>query len=362
MNTLQNERQIQTVCLLILTAIAVGAALYYLRPVLIPFVLAIFFTFCLSPVIDLQMRYLRIPRWLAFLSTLLLGVLILGFLGLVVSASVSQMSTNAHVYQAQITQLLDDATALAPLGWLGIKPEGLGTSLFHIPKETVRSMLSGTISAILNVLSNGLLVLIFMVFMLLGSTASEATPSGIRGDVQFRIERFILTKVLVSAATGVLVGTVLALLGVQFAMVFGLFAFLLNFIPNIGSVVSTLLPLPVVLLSPELSMIAKVLAISIPGLIQFTIGNLIEPKLLGESLDLHPITVLVALIFFGMIWGIVGMFLATPITAVTKILFERLEFTQPVANLMAGRMDAFSAETQTHEPEPSLATDATTNQ
>ena len=340
-NALQNERRIQTVCLFILTAIAVGWALYFLRPVLIPFVLAIFFTYCLVPVIKLQMRYVRMPRWLALLSTLLFGVVLLGFLGSLVSASIGQMSTNAHIYQEQINQLLDKATAALPLERFGVRPEGFVDSLSQIPKNTIRGMLSSTIGAIVNVLSNGLLVLIFMIFMLIGSTASEASTGGIRGEVQFRIERFILTKVLVSAATGVLVGTVLGLLGVQFAMAFGLFAFMLNFIPTIGSVIAILLPLPVVFLSPELSMPAKVSAIAIPGLIQFAIGNLIEPKLLGESLDLHPVTVLLSLIFFGMIWGVVGMFLATPIAAVMRILFERLEYTRAVAGLMAGRLDAF---------------------
>ncbi|MFQ6672734.1 MAG: AI-2E family transporter, partial [Candidatus Tectimicrobiota bacterium] len=230
-HAMDHERRIQTVCLLALTTFAVGAALYFLRPVLIPFVLAIFFTYCLAPVIELQKRYLRMPRWLAILSTLLFGVMLLGFVGLVVSASVGQMSDNAHVYQDQINQLLDKATAALPLERFGVNPEGVATSLSQIPRETIRSLVSSTIGAIVNVLSNGLLVVIFMIFMLVGSRATEASTAGIRGEVQFRIERFILTKVLVSAATGVVVGTVLALLGVQFAMAFGLFAFMLNFTP-----------------------------------------------------------------------------------------------------------------------------------
>ncbi len=144
---------------------------------------------------------------------------------------------------------------------------------------------------------------------------------------------------LVSGTTGILVGLTLWLLGVELAMVFGLLAFLLNFIPSIGSVVSTLLPLPVVLLSPELSTAAKVAAIAVPGGIQFAVGNLVEPKIMGRSLDLHPVTVLLGLIFFGMIWGIIGMILATPIVAVTKIVLERIELTAPVGRLFAGKID-----------------------
>ena len=82
-----------------------------------------------------------------------------------------------------------------------------------------------------------------------------------------------------------------------------------------------------------------ILAIALPGAIQIIIGNVIELKIMGESLDLHPITVLLALIMWGMLWGIVGTLLATPLTAVMKIFFERMEQTAPIADLLAGRLD-----------------------
>ena len=124
----------------------------------------------------------------------------------------------------------------------------------------------------------------------------------------------------------------------ELALVFGVLAFLLNFIPSIGSVISTLLPLPVIFLSEEMSDAAKVLAIAIPGGLQFAIGSILEPKVMGESLDLHPVVVLLGLIFFGMIWGIVGMILATPMVAVLRIVLERIEMTAPVGNVLAGRL------------------------
>ena len=137
-----------------------------------------------------------------------------------------------------------------------------------------------------------------------------------------------------------LVGTVLAILGIDLALVFGLLAFLLNFIPSVGSLIATLLPLPVVVVSPDISATTAVLAIAVPGTIQFAIGNVIEPKVMGDALDLHPVVILLALIFWGVLWGIVGMLLATPMTAVMKILFEKIELTAPIADLLAGRLDA----------------------
>ena len=124
-------------------------------------------------------------------------------------------------------------------------------------------------------------------------------------------------------------------------MVFGLFAFLLNFVPSVGSIISTVLPLPIVLVG-DYSVAIQILAIALPGAIQFIIGNVIEPRMLGDSMDLHPVTILLSLIFWGMIWGVVGTLLATPITAVVRILLEKGELTRPVAELMAGRSGAGS--------------------
>jgi AI-2 transport protein TqsA len=137
--------------------------------------------------------------------------------------------------------------------------------------------------------------------------------------------------------TGIGVWLILTLLGVEMALVFGLFAFLLNFVPNVGSLVATLMPLPIVLLG-DYSTSVQVLAIILPGGVQFMVGNWLEPKLLGDSMDLHPVTILLALIFWGMVWGLVGALLATPLTAIVRILLDKEEITRPVAELMAGRL------------------------
>ncbi len=327
------ERRVQTVCLLILTAVAIGTSLYLLRPVLIPFVLAVFLVYCLTPAIDLQVNKWRVPRPVAVVSTIVLGCVVLSLMWLLVGASVSQMTANAPVYKEKFENLIASATTF--MASQGIDAAQLPGML----KDTAGGLATGLISGIMSVLSNGLLVVIFMIFILAGKSSPAAASGSFREQVEHGIKQYILTKVLVSATTGILVGLTLWLLGVELAMVFGLLAFLLNFIPSIGSVVSTLLPLPVVLLSPELSTTAKVLAIAVPGAIQFAVGNLVEPKIMGRSLDLHPVVVLLGLIFFGMIWGIIGMILATPIVATMKIVLERIELTAPVGRLLAGKFD-----------------------
>jgi AI-2 transport protein TqsA len=309
---------------------------------MIPFVVATFCAFGLSPLITFQRRYLRVPYPLAVLATLIVGCVGLVLLGGVISASVSQLAANTDFYQKQINQLLDNTMTV--LEGYGFDPVKTLDSLSALPIEKVSGLLTGTTKAIVDLLSQGSLVLMFLIFLLIGGTTRTQPSGGVLGEVESRIKRFIMTKAVVSAATGALVGSVLALLGVDLALVFGLFAFLLNFIPSIGSLIATLLPLPVVLVSPESSLTTIILAIALPGFIQVVIGSFVEPKIMGGSLDLHPITILLALIVWGMLWGIVGTLLATPLTAVMKIFFERMEPTEPIADLLAGRLDRLQSD------------------
>lgn len=327
--------RIQTICLMILAAVATGFVLFWFRNVLIPFVLAVFLANALSPLVDLQATRLRFPRALAVLSTLLLGVALLAVVATVVSVSVRELTENAGVYQQQIELLVERVLASSFVERLDLgdqtTPEALRSL---VPIQEFRPMLVGTTNAILDLLGKGFIVLIFLLFLLLG----EATPTvGTRADIQQKVRRYIVVQGVLSLATGALVGGILMSLDVPLAMVFGLCAFLLNFIPNIGSVIATLLPLPVVLVSPEVSPTVAVLAIVLPSLVQLTIGNVISPKVMGDSLDLHPVTILLGLMIWGAVWGVVGMLLATPMTAVMRMLFQRMEQTQPLAELLAGR-------------------------
>ena len=342
MDSEQRERHIQTLCLLIISAAAIAFALWWLRPVMIPFILAMFVAIGLSPLLTFQTRYLRFPRLLAALATLVFGCVLLGVLGGVVSMSVSQLADNTEVYQDRIKQLIVQAVILAES--FGFDLETMLNSLPALPIEQVSGMLTGTTKAILDLLSQGSLVLLFLFFLLIGGSAQMQASGSVMDEVERRIKRYIVAKTVLSAATGALVGFVLSMLNVELALVFGLFAFLLNFIPSIGSVIATLLPLPVVLVSPHSTLTTIILAIALPSIIQLILGSLIEPKVMGGSLDLHPVTILLALIVWGMLWGIVGMLLAVPLTAVMQIVFGRIEHTAPLAELLAGRLDALETD------------------
>jgi len=118
---------------------------------------------------------------------------------------------------------------------------------------------------------------------------------------------------------------------------FAVITFFLNFIPNIGSLIAILLPAPVAILQFGLGFKFAMLMIILGG-IQFAIGNVLDPKLMGENLGLHPVVVLLALLFWGFIWGVPGMFLSVPMTAIIKLILSRYPATKPVAGWLEGNI------------------------
>ncbi|HKJ23467.1 MAG TPA: AI-2E family transporter [Myxococcota bacterium] len=336
------ETRVQTVCLVLISTVLTGAALYWLRPMMVPFVLALFITLGLRAGAEFLEVRARVPRSAALSLTVLIGIVFLLLVAAMFSASVSELTDKASLYQDHVRQLAGRAAAFLPAEWRAQQTEALS----NVSVGSVGFVIARTANAIANTLSNSFIVLIFVLFLMLGRGRGRGrdggnTTAGMWGEAEVRIKRYIATKAAISFATGFLVGATLFLLGVPLALVFGLFAFLLNFIPSIGSILSTLLPLPVLLVSPEISLQTVVLALVIPAVLQLTIGNFVEPKIMGESLDLHPVTILLSLILWGMLWGVIGMILSVPIMVVLKILCERFEGSRPLAELLAGRVDAF---------------------
>ncbi len=330
------ELHFQTVCLATLAAIGVAFALYWLRPVLIPFVLALFIALALGMGVDLLVERARLPRAVALPAVLLLGLLALAGTGALVTVSVSELAANRDAYGAQIGKLVDEVASRLPAAIGDRIGESMG-KLREIPVSTVGNVLQSATNAILSLLSNSILVLVFVFFLLLGADSFSRTQSGTWGQMVRRVQSYLAGKIALSGVSSLLVGAALVVLDVPLAMVWALLTFLLTFVPAVGVTIALLLPVPVLAVSPEVSRSTFVLALAIPGGVHF-VANLFEPKILGDTLGLHPITIMMALIFWTMLWGPVGALLAAPMTAVLMILLERFEGSRPLAQLLAGRV------------------------
>lgn len=341
----REQSVIITGSLLTLAAIGTAAALYWTSSVMMPFVLSILVSYLVAPMVDFVQVRLRAPRWLAVLSALLVIAGGISLLTLLLWTSIKGLAANSDLYAERISafgtmaqqQLERLPNSWVPADWKAeeLDIEGVIGNLDVRPLlGTLGNTAGGVLQTMSVLVANALLVTLFAVYLVSGRTPTERT--GVMGDIDRQIRRYLLTKFVMSLVTGVSVWVILAILGLDLALVFGFLAFLLNFIPSVGSIIATFLPLPIALMQFQ-SPVLIVLAVVLPGAVQTTIGNVIEPKVMGDNLDLHPITVLTTLIFWGLLWGPVGMVLATPLTAVMKLVAARFETTYPVAELLAGR-------------------------
>ena len=324
-----SDIRVQTTCLLTLTCLAVGVAFHLLQDVLVPFALAIMLAVPLRMVMIWLERNLRAPAWLALILTMVLGVGCIGLFATLIGRAIYEVSQSAGDYEEKLHDL---AAQMLPYLPKGESVQGL----LDKASTFAAGALVDLFKSLSSVASSFLLVLIYLILLLAGVRADTPTWSRTWEEASQTIRQYLGSKVVLSLVTGSLVGLTLRILQVDLAFVFGMSAFLLNFIPNIGSVIATLLPLPVVIGSDHLTTTETVLAILIPSLIQFGIGNLLEPRMLADGMRLHPVVMLLALMLWGAIWGPVGMLLAVPLTSVIRLLLSRLEITEPVARLLEG--------------------------
>ena len=255
-----------------------------------------------------------------FLFAFCVVAALMTLLGLLLTTSTKGLVSKMPVYKERLTELAERGLSLVDRLGLDLGQDSVVAALKELP---LMEVVGGAAGTALDLVSNLFLVLIFVIYLIIGRAPGEQR-TGLYGEVDAKVRRYIATKVSTSAATGVLVGVILWLFGLELAMVFGVLAFLLNFIPSVGSIIATLLPLPIALIQFESGFMVAA-CVALPGLAQISIGNVLEPKLMGEGLDLHPLTVLIALIFWGLVWGVPGMLLATPITAVLRIVLDRIE-------------------------------------
>jgi len=203
-------------------------------------------------------------------------------------------------------------------------------------------MVATSLTGLTGVLTNVFMILLTVVFILVeASDLSDKLKRGLKNskkslkgmsEIAASLNRYIALKTVFSFATGVLVAIWMAILGVDFALLWGLIAFLLNYIPTIGSIIAAI---PAVLLAlvqlgvgPAILVAAGFLAVNM------LVGNILEPRIMGKGLGLSPLVVFISMVFWGWVLGPVGMFLSAPLTMIVKIIFEANQETRKIALLL----------------------------
>lgn len=306
--------------------------------VLAPFIVSVFIAMLSLPLL-FWLRARRVPAVLATILTLFADVAVLVGVGYLVKGSADDFLTQLPKYQTRLEEM-----AAGGVAWLETRgvPASRWRPLELVNPSALVSLAQRTLDGLTMILSNAVLVLLATTFILFEAAtfpdklraafAGRSFDLGKLGSVIREVRQYVAIKTLVSLVTGLLVAVSVALLGVDFPLLWGLVAFVLNFIPNLGSILSAIPPVLLALVQFGFGRAIGVAACYVA--VNMLLGNIVEPHLMGRRLGLSTLVVFLSLVFWGWVWGPVGMLLSVPLTMIVKILIENTEDLRWIAVLL----------------------------
>ncbi len=308
-------------------------------PLLVPFAAAFFLAVLSLPLLTWLEEH-RVPRQLAISVAVLANVGLLALVGMLISSSLSSFVDAAPHYRDQMMGLLDRAVAwgesrgMPAARWV---EEGL------FDAASVVDLIGGTLRGVASVATSLLLVVTTMVFILVEVATFPAKLQAALGNrvqplwryarIRLEVQRYLVMKTVVSAIMGALTGIGVWAIGLDFPLLWGLVAFVFNYVPNIGPVLAAVPALGLALVTLGIGRTLLVAALFLA--LHLGLGNLLEPQLFGRRLGLSPLVVFASLVFWGWVWGPVGMLLSVPLTVIARIVFENSRDLRWVAVLLA---------------------------
>lgn len=326
MSELQQEKIGQNLLLKLATLVVILAGIKAASGIMVPFLLAIFLSIVLNPLVTFLLRR-GVRRGLA-ITLVMMGVLVcIGLLVALVAGSVNEFSDIYPELRTQMEQKLGIIQHFAATFNINISTDRLAERL---DPNAIMNMATIVLSQFSGAMTNTVLLLMTVVFMLFevhhlpyklrfALVNPKIRIAGLHKALK-GVTHYLALKTLISMITGVAVWLALLLLGVKFALLWGVLAFILNFIPNIGPVIAGIPPVIQALLLN--SAYDAALVAGLFTAIHMLFGNMLEPRIMGKGLGLSSLVVFLSLIFWGWLLGPVGMLLSVPLTSVCKILME----------------------------------------
>lgn len=315
-----------------------------LKTVFIPLSMSLLLYFLFNGVVK-KLLTLKFPKILILAFLLMFIFIIFYFLGVLIFTGVSSFINKFPMYSDRIIELLKSLSTQLKIPISDVN-DYINNFDWTKSVNTITSFVSTAFGSFATFIGNLILVIIFLIFMLSGRNVLTGRVyrafNGNKADkmifilnsIENQVQHYLLMKTFISLLTGIISGLIIWIGGIDFVIFSGLLIFILNFIPNFGSVVATSFPIIIGLIKYGFSIRILIIAGALT-LTQMIIGNLFEPKIMGERLNLSPIVILVSLIFWGWIWGIIGMILAVPITSAVKIIFANIGPLKPISDLIS---------------------------
>ncbi|MBO5136868.1 MAG: AI-2E family transporter [Spirochaetaceae bacterium] len=336
--------------LLCICVILVGAVLKITAEVVLPVIVAIMLAFVFQPVLVFLKKKFHIPN---VLGILVIFVILLAAIFVIGNLLFSSVKTIISVYPKYEERFLYVYKAFAEIFHLSYDDEsGLFTNLWNQLgiRNAIQSLGLSLSNGLIDFAKNLTVVALFVIFFLSETALFKAkaiaamdgkSPGKIMSmvkDIVLQVTRYLSVKFFISLLTGVLVFLGTMVVGLDFPIIWGFLAFVLNFIPNFGSILSGVLTTLFALLQfwPSFGQVVWVAFVMLS--VNMVLGNFIEPKVQGRSLGLSPFVIIVSLSVWGWIWGFMGMILAVPMMVILKIICENVEFLRPISIVMGSKV------------------------
>lgn len=332
-NSNNTSSELSKAAYLLITLIAITVILVYSEEYIVPFIVALLVWFIIHELREkLQLIPFvkdRFPIWLQSTIAFLIINLVIFLVADLIYINMSQLSESMALYERNITPIMNEVNQLVGMN-ISSKVSAYTSGL------DFTTMISSLIDTTTTLFGNGFLILIYVAFLLVEERIFPLKLKAFYPDankqnkmvklfekMDKKIGQYLRLKTLVSSITGLLSYFVLLAFGIDAALFWALLIFVLNFIPTIGSLIATIFPaIFAVLQFGELAPFVYIM-LSV-GAIQVVVGNIIEPKLMGDSLNISSLVVVLSLTIWGAIWGIMGMILSVPITVMMIIVFEEI--------------------------------------
>ncbi len=338
--------------LMLAGVVIVVAGLKLAASMFVPLVTAVFITVVSMPVVR-ALTARRVPRWAAIMLAVLLDLTILVGVGALVGGSLNEFYERVPYYQERMAALTFDAAQWVDHHGLHIDADRIGHAVDQVG---LMSLVADLFQRLTSLVSKALLVALLVLFMLFESgpwriklayVLHSPTQDLPRFAVATKeVQTYLVVKSGLSVVTGGLCGGWVAICGVDFPLLWGLLAFLLNYIPTLGMFIATIPPVVVALV--QFGPGSALLVLAGYGVINFTLGNLVEPRVMGRALGLSPLVVFTSMVFWGWLWGPVGALLAVPLTMTIKIVMANTEDLRWAAVLL-GSAEWFAQKRQEWE-------------
>ena len=350
--------------LLFICCIAIAAVFKIASTVILPFVIAVLLSFVMYPMVSWLTKR-RVPTVLSILLVVIILVLILCIFGAVLLTTGANILSVYPTYEERAKDIYERIADFFELSfdaeltlWENIW-EQMGTRAW----VWVGNFAVSTANIFLKFLTNAVLIILFIVFILaeanffkvkLESAFKKRSDdfSRMGKDLMSQVTRYLTAKFFISFANGVIYAIAFFFIGLEFAILWGVIQFVLNFIPNLGSIAAGvgISLFALVQFWPEPGPVILVVAVVL--VVNLVLCNIFDPKIVGDRVGISPLVVLISLAVWGWIWGFAGMILAVPMTVIIKIICENIPILKPVSILLGSRKSVLAVKAKSVEEEP----------